>query len=238
MLEKFKGRYFEKKFLAGLAAKKRVLFLTTSNRWSGGDKDDKPKSTRLAEILADKAGRDKVEIIDVPSLNIYPCEGNVSAAAGNNCGAIKALLKDKTKNPSGCHRCWASVNNQDDELWKISRPLLESDCVVFFASVRWGQANACYQKLLERLTWLENRHVSLGEDNILKNISAGVVLVGHNWRADKVLDVHKQVLKFFGFRVAKELCWSWQYTHDAFDESNSGYRADRLEFFKMLKNLK
>jgi hypothetical protein len=44
-------------------------------------------------------------------------------------GLKKLYLKDKEKNPSGYHRCWASIHNEDDELWKISKELFESDCV-------------------------------------------------------------------------------------------------------------
>jgi len=155
------------KTIRRLNGKKKILFLTTSNRWIG-EGGEKAKSTLLAERMAARIGAGKVTVLDVPSLKIYPCEGNVSAARGNYCGPKESLLKDTTKNPSGCHRCWASFNNQDDELWIISRELLQSDCVVFFGSVRWGQMNSFYQKLIERLTWLENRHSTLGEDNILK----------------------------------------------------------------------
>lgn len=41
--------------------------------------------------------------------------------------------------------------------------------------------NSFYQKLIERLTWLENRHSSLGEENILQKIDAGLIAIGHNW---------------------------------------------------------
>lgn len=50
----------------------------------------------------------------------------------------EARLADPEKNPSGEHRCWASMNNPDDELWRISRELLQSDAVLFFGSVRLG----------------------------------------------------------------------------------------------------
>ena len=151
-----------------LSKKEKILLLTTSNRWEGSD--DVPKSTKLAQLIQQRLAGKDVVLIDVPKLHIYECEGNVSNSKGNGCGKKDSVLKDKEKNPSGCHRCWASINNKDDELWKISKPLLESDAVVFFGSVRWGQANAIYSRLIERLTWLENRHTTLGESNILKDI--------------------------------------------------------------------
>ena len=172
----------------------------------------------------------QVNIIDVTKLNIYPCEGNVSTKNGNTCGQKKALLRDKTKNPSGCHRCWASINNPDDELWQISKELMESDAVIFFGSVRWGQMNSFYQKLIERLTWLENRHSTLGEDNVISDIDAGLVITGHNWNEEEVLKTQQQVLNYFGFNVMKDLCWFWRYTENAEDESPESYSKAAAAF--------
>jgi multimeric flavodoxin WrbA len=204
-----------------LRSKSRILFLTTSNRWLG-EKNDLPKSTMLANKMAEMLG-DNVTVVDVTTLKIYPCEGNVSTGRGNTCGEKGALLDDKEKNPSGCHRCYASMNNPDDELWEISKSLLESDAVVFFGSVRWGQMNAFYQKLIERLTWLENRHSTLGESNVLANIDAGLVAIGHNWRGNEVVGAQKEVHGFFGFRTPEELYWNWSFTTPE-DETNVSYQ--------------
>ncbi len=217
------------KTISFLKKKKRILFITTSNRWSG--EKDTPKSSQLAQLIKDKI-ESKVKIIDASKLIIYPCEGNVSTSKGNNCGIKAALLKDKTKNPSGFHRCWASINNKDDELWKISKELFECDCIVFFGSVRWGQTNSIYQKLIERLTWIENRRSTLGEENIVKNIDAGIILVGQNWNGKNVVKTEKSVLKFFGFSVQNGLCWNWQYTNDENDESEKSYEDGAKEFEK------
>ena len=141
-----------KKTIDYLRSKNKVLLLTTSNRWSQ-HKEDVPKSNQLASKIQDLLGKEKVTLIDTTKLNIVPCEGNVSSNrefGGNHCGTKKALLKDDEKNPSGYHRCWASINEKNDELWKISKELFESDCVLFFASIRWGQTNGYYQKLIER----------------------------------------------------------------------------------------
>jgi hypothetical protein len=213
-----------------LRRKRRILFLTTSSRWVGEHGGERPKSTQLAFHLAQSIGRKKVNVQDVSRMNIYPCEGNVSTARGNRCGIQEAKLKDKRKNPTGLHRCFASMNHKDDELWKISKILLKSDCVVFFGSVRWGQMNAEYQKLIERLTWLENRHSTLGERNVLGDISAGIICVGQNWNGKNVLKTQKNVLKFFGFHVAPELCWNWQYTKNARDEATESYQNANTVF--------
>ncbi len=215
-----------------LEGKKKVLFLTTSNRggWAVKELNESPKSTILAKAIQSHLGKSKCKLIEVPELKIYACEGNVSHMKGNDCGVKKASLKDKDKNPTGNHRCWRNINNPDDELWKISKELFESDCVVFFGSIRWGQMNAQYQNLIERLTWLENRHSTLGESNIIKDISCGLIAIGQNWRGNEVLDVQKQVLTFFGFDVKDQLCWNWQYTNNPKDETNESYKKSGKEF--------
>lgn len=215
-----------------LETKKKVLFLTTSNRgdWAIKELAEEPKSTKLAKAICGYLGSKKCKLIEVPNLKIYPCEGNVSHFDGNSCGAKKAKLKDKTKNPTGNHRCWRNINNPDDELWKISKELFESDAVMFFGSIRWGQMNAQYQNLIERLTWLENRHSTLNEENLLKNTACGIIAVGQNWRGAEVLNVQKEVLSFFGFKVTDDLCWNWQYTKNKKDETQSSYKKSGKEF--------
>lgn len=219
--------------LAYLKTKKRALFLTTSTRWSKEKNHEMPKSTALAYAYADALGTEKATVMEIPNLNMYACEGNVSTARGNLCGVRGAQLKDAAKNPGGQLRCWASVNNPDDELWKVSTALFESDCVVFFGSIRWGQMNAEYQKLIERLTWIENRHSTLGEENIVGSIDVGVIAVGHNWRGAEVVATQKQVLSFFGFNVVDALCWNWEFTTPE-DESQQSYRADAKQFQELL----
>jgi multimeric flavodoxin WrbA len=209
-----------KRTVAYLQTKKHPLFLTTSNRWSGEKGGEMPKSTQLAHAIAKQSS--SAQIIDIPSLNIFPCEGNVSTKRGNSCGTKDAALNDAEKNPSGCHRCWASINNPTDELWKVSKALLASDVVIFFGSVRWGQMNSFYQKLIERLTWLENRHTTLGEENLLANIDAGIIAMGHNWNTSQVIVTQKRVLEYFGFHVVDDLSWSAQFTKPE-DESNTSY---------------
>jgi len=123
-----------------LEKKDNILFLTTSNRggWAAKELKEEPKSTRLAKAIQSYLGKNKVTLIEVPELKIYTCEANVSHMKGNECGLKKASLKDKDKNPTGHHRCWRNINNPDDELWKITKVLFESDCVLFFGSIRWG----------------------------------------------------------------------------------------------------
>ena len=221
-------------FLHYLRHKNDILFLTTSNRYIE-HKDDIPKSTQLARLIKKHFNNKRITIIDVPPLMIHTCEGNISAKRGNRCGMAEALLKDKRKNPSGNHRCWASFNNTDDELWKITKVLFRSKVVVFFGSVRWGQTNSIYQRLFERLSWIENRVTTLKEKPIkeITRCQAGIVLFGQNWNGNEVLETQKQNFRWFGFQVPNELSFNWQYTSNAEDESRESYK-DAVREFKQL----
>jgi multimeric flavodoxin WrbA len=209
--------------------KKKILFITTSNRWSG-DKE-LPKSSIIAEELMKKIG-DRCQIINASKLKIYPCEGNVSTKRGNTCGLKDAILKDKEKNPTGNIRCWAAINNKSDEMYKVANAIFESDIIIFLGSIRWGKMNAIYTSLIERLTWLENRHTTLGESNLLKNKEAGVISVGHNWNGEESVKLEKEVLSFFGFKTPSQLSFNWQYLKDSNDESKMGYVEEFGQFLK------
>ena len=188
----------------------------------------------MATYLKEELG-DKAVFIDVPELNIVSCEGNVSRKEGNSCGIKKALLKDDKKNPSGYHRCWASLNEKSDELWKISKDLFDSEVVLFFVSIRWGQTNMYYQKLIERLTWIENRHTTLGEKNIIENIESGLIAVGQNWNGEQVTEVQKKVHEFYGFKPNEDLYWNWQFTKNVKDETQKSYKEAFPKFVKDTK---
>ncbi len=209
---------------------KKILFLTTSNRWSG-DKE-LPKSSMIADELIKKLGSDRIELINVSKLKIFPCEGNVSTKRGNTCGLKDAKLDDKEKNPTGQIRCWASLNNKSDEMYKVANAIFDADIVIFFGSIRWGKMNAIYAELVERLTWLENRHNTLGESNLLKDKEAGIIAVGHNWNGEEAVKLEKQVLGFFGFKTPDVLSFNWQWTKDKFDESKKGYLEEFGDFLK------
>jgi len=206
----------------------KLVFLTTSNRWEG-DKE-LPKSSIIADELQKRL--DNCQVINVSKLKIYSCEGNVSTKRGNTCGLKEAKLKDDKKNPTGDIRCWASVNNPSDEMYKVANAIFEADVVIFFGSIRWGKMNAVYTQLVERLTWLENRHTTLGESNLLKDKEAGIIAVGHNWNGEEAVDLEKQVLSFFGFKTPSQLSFNYQYTNDKNDESKSGYKEDYSKFLK------
>lgn len=208
----------------------KILFLTTSNRWEG-DKE-LPKSSIIADELIKKLGSDNIELINVSKLKIFPCEGNVSTKRGNTCGLKEAKLDDKEKNPTGHIRCWAALNNKSDEMYKVANAILDADIVIFFGSIRWGKMNAVYAELVERLTWLDNRHSTLGESNLLKDKEVGVIATGHNWNGEEAVKLEKQVLAFFGFKTPDVLSFNWQWTKDKNDESKKGYLEDFGDFLR------
>ena len=189
---------------------KKILFLTTSNRWEGDN--ELPKSSIIADELIKKLGSDRIELINVAKLKIFPCEGNVSTKRGNTCGLKEAKLNDKEKNPTGNIRCWASLNNKSDEMYKVANAIFDADIVIFFGSIRWGKMNSIYGELVERLTWLDNRHTTLGESNLLKDKEVGVIATGHNWNGEEAVKLEKQVLGFFGFKTPDVLSFNWQWT--------------------------
>lgn len=216
---------------------KRAVFITTSTRWSGSK--EKPKSTQLAELISKKLER-PAEIINAANLIIFPCEGNVSTSPkndANHCGTMGSLLKDSKKNPGNFLRCWASLNNPSDELWKISKAIYESEVIVFFGSMRWGSLDSIYKKVLERLTWIENRHTTLGENNPVKDKQVGVMIVGQNWNGLEELQKQKKILEWFGFQTPDELFWNWQYTDDYKDETQESYIAAYEMFEEQLRLL-
>ena len=114
---------------------KKILFLTTSNRWEG--EKELPKSSIIAHELAKQLK--SVEIINVSKLKIFPCEGNVSNKDGNGCGVKAAMLK--SNNPDKFIRCWASINNTTDEMHKVANAIYDADIVIFFGNYSTKQIN-------------------------------------------------------------------------------------------------
>lgn len=207
---------------------KNILLLTTSNRWEG--EEELPKSSIIAQELTNNL--DNCKLIDVSKLEILPCEGNISSKNGNNCGVKEAKIEDVEKNPTGDIRCWCSINNEDDQMYQVANAIFDADIVIFFGSIRWGKMNAIYTKLIERLTWLENRHTTLNESNLLEDKEAGVIAIGHNWNGTEAVELEKKVLSFFGFKTPDELTFNWQWTKDQNDESISGYKKASTDFSK------
>jgi multimeric flavodoxin WrbA len=99
-------------------------------------------------------------------------------------------------------------------MYKVANAIFEADIIIFFGSIRWGKMNAIYTKLIERLTWLENRHTTLGESNLIKDKECGIIAIGHNWNGAEAIILEKEVLSFFGFKTPDILSFNWQWTKD------------------------
>jgi hypothetical protein len=89
-----------------------------------------------------------------------------------------------------------------------------------------------YQRLYERLSWIENRVSSLGEQPIrqLRRLQAGMVVFGQNWNDARVLKTQKQNFQWFGWKTPAALSFYWQYTTDADEESPESYLGAVEEF--------
>ena len=88
-----------------------------------------------------------------------------------------------------------------------------------------------HQKLIERLTRIENRHTTLGEENIIQDIEAGIIVIGHNRNDEAVIATQKTVLEMFGFQTPKKLSRGRSFT-DMNDESQKSYQAAAEQFEK------
>jgi hypothetical protein len=87
------------------------------------------------------------------------------------------------------------------------------------------------------LTWIENRHTTLGGENPVKDKSVGVMIIGQNWNGLEELEKQKQILSWFGFQTPDELFWNWQYTNDFKDESQKSYIEAYDSFEKHLEQM-
>jgi hypothetical protein len=104
---------------------------------------------------------------------------------------------------------------------------------MFFASVRWGQANMYYQKLIERLNWINNRFVPLGEDNVIKDITSGFIIIGQHENADSICKLQYGMHDYYGFKPNEELYWYWMAENIKYDdETLKGYLESYPKFFK------
>ena len=124
---------------------------------------------------------------------------------------------------------------------KVANAIFDADIIIFFGSIRWGKMNAIYTQLIERLTWLENRHTTLGESNLIKDKETGIIAIGQNWNGEEAVKLEKEVLKFFGFKTPDVLSFNWQYLKDPNDESKKSYKnayPDFLKEFNFVESLK
>lgn len=143
---------------------------------------------------------------------------NLSCYAGGkfNCASFDA----------GAYRCWAhklshenpSAYGGRDEMGVLYDGFLWADTVVFATSVRWESHSAILQKIIERMTTLQNRAVVYGEPNPLSGKRCGVVVTGHNAKAQSVASHLLEVFQWLGFDTAFFSQLVWQRTQNLHSE--------------------
>jgi hypothetical protein len=93
-----------------------------------------------------------------------------------------------------------------------------------------------YQKLIERLNWINNRFVPLGESNIIKNIDSGFIIIGQHQYGNEIVQRQYENHDYYGFNVNKKLYWYWNAENVEYDdETLEGYIESYPEFFKEFK---
>jgi hypothetical protein len=104
---------------------------------------------------------------------------------------------------------------------------------MFFSSVRWGAANMFYQKLIERLNWINNRYIPYGESNIIKDTTSGFICVGQHSYAEQICQLQYNNHKYYGFDADEDLYWFWKAEDINYnDETLQGYLESYPEFFE------
>ena len=117
---------------------------------------------------------------------------------------LEAKLRDKQENQTGQHRCWASINNKDDQLYKISRELFKFASGGLFRLRSMGtneQRVSAPLRTPELDRETESPH--WGEKRIpqLKKLEAGIVLLVIPGTTNKFWQTQKQNFRWFGWKT-------------------------------------
>lgn len=177
----------------------------------------KSTSKRLLEVLNHifTTNGHSTRLIDAAQLHIV---NNLSCYASGkfNCASFDA----------GQYRCWAHKLSHDnpenyggaDEMGLIYDNIAWADIVIFATSVRWESHSAVLQKVIERLTTIQNRHVVYNEPNSLLGKKCGVVVTGHNAKAQSVASHLLEVFQWIGFHTEFFYQVVWQKTQNLHSE--------------------
>jgi len=127
---------------------------------------------------------------------------------------------------AGRYRCWAHKLSHDnpeqyggrDEMPVLYEGFDWADVVVFGTSTRWESHSALLQKIIERMTNLQNRNVVYGEPNPLAEKKCGVVVTGHNAKSQSVASHLLEVFQWLGFDTNIFYQIVWQKTDNLHSE--------------------
>lgn len=177
----------------------------------------KSTSKRLLDVLQHifSTNGNEVRYIDAAQLHIV---NNLSCYASGkfNCASFDA----------GKYRCWAhKLSHADpnryggaDEMGLIYDHIAWADAVIFATSVRWESHSAVLQKVIERMTTLQNRHAVYKEPNPLQGKKCGVVVTGHNAKAQSVASHLLEAFQWLGFHTEFFYQIVWQKTQNLHSE--------------------
>lgn len=191
----------------------KILGISTTTHTPNDEHPMPSTSTQTLEIilsLCAKFENVETKFIDANQLHIVQ---NLScyASGKKNCASKEA----------GQYRCWAnllSIENPKeyggkDEMGEIYDGIEWADIVLFSTSVRWMSHSALFQKIIERLNTLENRHSVYNEKHPLANKKAGVIVIGQHYQSQQVASHLCEVLSQLGFITDSSLgVYTWQRT--------------------------
>jgi multimeric flavodoxin WrbA len=183
---------------------------TTTNQKSSTSK------TLLSVVLREiKNAGHEVKYVNADNLHIVK---NLSCYAG---GSFNCAHPD-----AGKYRCWAHKLSHEnpseyggkDEMSEIYDGIAWADVVIFSTSVRWGSHSALMQSIIERLNTLENRHSVYEERNPLQGKKCGVIVTGHNAKAQEVASHLLEMFSWIGFETSVFSRLVWQKSQDLMSE--------------------
>lgn len=169
-----------------------------------------------------------VNVLDASKLHIV---NNLSCYSSGkfNCASYDA----------GKYRCWAhklSHENPSEYGGKDQMGILYdaydwADIVVFATSTRWESHSAILQKIIERMTTLQNRHTVYHEMNPLQGKRCGVIVTGHNAKSQNVASHLLEVFQWLGFDTRFYYQIVWQKTDNLHSEVPMESDVPSLEKF-------
>jgi multimeric flavodoxin WrbA len=210
----------------------KILGISTSNHWKAEETDPNPsKSYKTLRLILDefKSLGHEVKLIDASKLHIVENQGCYST------------------NPEGCaskdagkYRCWAHYNSVKepekyggvDEMPVIYDAIEQADIVLFATPVRWFSHSAVLQRVIERLNTFENRKTVYNEESPCLNKKCGIIVIGHNYKADEVCSHLAEVFRWFDFIVPNEGQFYWTGSSDINSEDTGVDRSNYEDFLK------
>jgi multimeric flavodoxin WrbA len=190
---------------------RRVLLVSTTTHTTNST------SKRLLEQALQRFEECRCEVRYVDASALHIVNNQSCYASGKfNCASFDA----------GKYRCWAHKLSHDDpeafggadQMGVLYDGFAWADIVVFATSVRWESHSAILQKVIERMTTLQNRSTVYGERNPLAGKRCGVLVTGHNAKAQSVASHLIEVFQWLGFESCFFYQAVWQFTENLHSE--------------------